>query len=176
MQAAWPDAYRLFSLMARQTQVDTLKYAFSEFERVVSPLQQTVGAYAADDHMAAIYEAHTDYDQVYQPVMDWIEAQPSFLKAAYQNVVQQGTAADVSEMITRFKKETQWQAPASTPPAQAGAATPAPAPVARPAELSEAAKQAAKAMGAVGTKRGTVQQAIDPNDFDGAWAEAVSGR
>lgn len=177
LQESWPEAHRLFSLLARQLQVDTLKYAFSEVDRVVAPLQQTVGTYAADDHMAAIYDAHSDYDQVYQPVMEWIGQQPSFLKAAYENVVQQGTAQDVNDMIARFKQETQWKPPATTPPARAVAASPAATPAAASAGLSDAAKQAAKAMGAVGTKRGAaVSGAVDPNDFDGAWAEAVSNR
>jgi hypothetical protein len=172
----WPDLVRLFTLMGRQLQVDTLNYAFSEVGKVISPLQESVNAYSTNDHMAAIYEAHDDYDKVYQPVMDWIEQQPSFLKAAYQNVVKQGTAEEVSTMIQRFKDETGWksapqaaQGAGVTRPATPAAAASAPAQTAR---LSEAAMKAAKAMGAVGTKRGAQAAAQDPNDFDGAWAEA----
>ena len=163
--------------MARQLQVDTLNYAFSEVGKVLTPLQESVSTYSTNDHMSAIYDTHADYDQVYQPVMEWIETQPSFLKAAYQNVVKQGTADDVSTMIQRFKDETKWVAPAagagvggSRPTSQQQAAS---APSQQQTGLSEAAKKAAKAMGAVGTKRGAAASAQDPNDFDGAWAEAV---
>lgn len=166
----WPDAARMFELLARQVQVDTLNYAFSELSKVISPIQDTVQQYTTNDHMAAIYEAHSDYDAVYQPVMDWIEKQPSFLKAAYHGVVKEGTAEDVITMIQRFKDEVKWAPPAA--PAQAAA----PAALATPPEagLSEAAMKAAKALGAVGAKRGAPPSAQDPNDFDAAWEEAVS--
>lgn len=178
LQKDWPDLHRLFSLMARQLQVDTLNYAFSEVGKVIQPLQESVSTYSTNDHMAAIYDAHSDYDQVYQPVMEWIEQQPSFLKAAYQNVVKQGTADDVSTMIQRFKDETKWATPTQGAQGAGGTrpATPAAAASTPPQQqtgLSEAAKKAAKAMGAVGTKRSAAANAQDPNDFDGAWAEAV---
>ena len=178
LQKDWPDLHRLFSLMARQLQVDTLNYAFSEVGKAIQPLQESVSTYSTNDHMAAIYDAHSDYDQVYQPVMEWIEQQPSFLKAAYQNVVKQGTAEDVSTMIQRFKDETKWVAPTQGAQGAGGTrpATPAAAASTPPQQqtgLSEAAKKAAKAMGAVGTKRSAAANAQDPNDFDGAWAEAV---
>lgn len=177
LQKEWPDLHRLFSLMARQVQVDTLNYAFSEVSKVISPLQESVQTFSVNDHTAAIYEAHEDYDQVYQPVMDWVEQQPGFLKAAYQNVVKQGTAEDVAGLIQRFKDETKWVAPTQESQG-AGSSRPAtPAAAASTSTqqqtgLSEAAKKAAKAMGAVGTKRGAAAGAQDPNDFDGAWDEA----
>ena len=178
LQKDWPDLHRLFSLMARQLQVDTLNYAFSEVGKVIQPLQESVSTYSTNDHMAAIYDAHSDYDQVYQPVMEWIEQQPSFLKAAYQNVVKQGTADDVSTMIQRFKDETKWATPTQGAQGAGGTRPATPAAAASTSSqqqtgLSEAAKKAAKAMGAVGTKRSAAANAQDPNDFDGAWAEAV---
>lgn len=174
LQKEWPDLHRLFSLMARQVQVDTLNYAFSEVGKVLAPLQETVQTFSVNDHTAAIYEAHEDYDQVYQPVMDWVEKQPGFLKAAYQNVVKQGTAEDVAGLIQRFKDETKWVAPAASGNGSAPTTPKAAAstPTQQQTGLSEAAKKAAKAMGAVGTKRGAAASAQDPNDFDGAWDEA----
>lgn len=175
LQKEWPDLHRLFSLMARQVQVDTLNYAFSEVGKVLVPLQESVNTYSTNDHMGAIYDAHEDYDQVYQPVMEWIGKQPSFLKAAYQNVVKEGTAEDVVGLIQRFKDETKWNAPAGAGVGGSRPTTPASAASSSAQQqtgLSEAAKKAAKAMGAVGTKRGAAAGAQDPNDFDGAWDEA----
>lgn len=178
LQQEWPDLHRLFTLMSRQVQVDTLNYAFSEFGKVIQPIQETVFTSSTNDHLAAIYEAHEDYDQVYQPVMSWIEQQPSFLKAAYQNVVKEGTADDVNLMIQRFKTETGWTAPA--PSQGVGGSRPAtPQAAQAPAQsqgLSDAARKAAKAMGAVTTKRGVQANAQDPNDFDGGWDEAIAMR
>ena len=176
LQKEWPDLHRLFTLMSRQVQVDTLNYAFSEVGKVLQPLQESVSTYSTNDHLSAIYDAHEDYDQVYQPTMEWIEKQPSFLKAAYQNVVKQGTAEEVSLMIQRFKDETGWKAPAASGngPAPTTPKAAASTPSQQQTGLSEAAKKAAKAMGAVGTKRGGQAAAQDPNDFDGAWDEATA--
>ena len=94
--------------------------------------------------------------------MDWIEKQPSFIKKACQDVVKNGSAEEVSTMIQRFKDETKWKAPKPTPGAV------------KPAELSNAAKQAAQAISAVGTKRGAPTSTQDPADFDSAWEEATA--
>ena len=175
LQEDWPDLHKMFSLMARQLQVDTLNYAFNEVGKVIAPLQESVQTFSVNDHMAAIYEAHEDYDQVYQPAMEWVDKQPNFLKTAYQNVIKQGTAEDVAQMLQRFKDETGWKSPAAGggtagQPRAAAAGTPP----AQTTGLSDAAKKAAKAMGAVGTKRGAQAGAQDPADFDGAWDEATA--
>lgn len=175
LQADWPDLKRLFELMSRQTETNVVKYTFSELSKVLAPLQQSVGVLTGNEHMDAIYAAHADYDAVYDPCMKWIETQPSFLKAAYQNVTKQGTAEDVATLIQRFKDETKWQAPAG-----GGQPTPTPTPKpeaqTKPAELSAAAIKAAQAIGAVGTKRGAIPNAQDPADFDGAWDEANASK
>lgn len=175
LQADWPDLKRLFELMSRQTEANVVKYTFSEIGKVLAPLQQSVGVLTGNEHMDAIYAAHADYDALYAPCMEWVEKQPSFLKAAYQNVVKQGTAEEVATLIQRFKDETKWQAPAGS--SAVGGSRPAPqaAPQksqSKPAELSAAAMKAAQTIGAVGTKRGAIPASQDPSDFDGAWAEA----
>jgi hypothetical protein len=155
----WPDLYRMFSLMARQSEAKVVNYTFSEMSKVLNPLQQTVNVITGNEHQDAIYFAHPDYDQVYNPCMQWIESQPAFIRRACEEVVASGTSEEVNTMIQRFKDETGWKvkpAPSSAPKT----------------ELSNAAKQAAKAIGAVGTKRGAATSAPDPSDFDAAWEEA----
>lgn len=159
LKADWPDLYRMFSLMARQSEAKVVNYTFSEMSKVLSPLQQSVNVITGNDHQDAIYYAHPDYDQVYNPCMQWIEAQPTFIQRACKEVVSSGTSEEVITMIQRFKDETGWKVkPASS--------------AAPKTELSNAAKQAAKAIGAVGTKRGAATSAPDPSDFDAAWEEA----
>lgn len=152
----------MVTLLARQTESNVVNYTFSEIGKVLGPLQQTVSTITGNDHQDAIYSAHADYDEVFQPCMDWIEKQPSFLKKACQEVVKNGSAEDVNIMIQRFKDETKWKAPKPTPGAV------------KPAELSNAAKQAAQAISAVGTKRGVTPSVQDPADFDSAWNEAIA--
>ena len=155
----WPDLYRMFSLMARQSEAKVVNYTFAEMSKVLNPLQQSVNVITGNDHQDAIYYAHPDYDQVYNPCMQWIEAQPTFIQRACKEVVSSGTSEEVITMIQRFKDETGWKvksAPSAAPKT----------------ELSNAAKQAAKAIGAVGTKRGAATSVPDPSDFDAAWEEA----
>lgn len=176
LQKDWPEIKRLFELMSRQTEVNVVKYTFGEMGKILAPLQQSVSVITGNDHVDALYSAHADYDLAYNPCMEWIGKQPAFLKNAYENVVKNGTSDEVIAMMQKFKDETKWVAPTAAAPA-----TPAPAakPSAKPqgkAELSVAAKQAAQAIGAVGTKRGGAPAAQDPTDFDGAWDEATASK
>lgn len=176
LQKDWPDIKRLVELMTRQTEVNMVKYTFSEMGKILAPLQQSVGVLTGNDHVDALYSAHADYDQAYNPCMEWIGKQPSFLKNAYENVVKNGTSAEVIEMMQKFKDETKWVAPTAAAPAAPAPAAKQPAKPQGKAELSVAAKQAAQAIGAVGTKRGGAPAAQDPTDFDGAWDEAIASK
>lgn len=156
----WPDLYRMFLLMARQSEAKVINYTFAEMGKVLTPLQQSVNVITGNDHQDAIYYAHPDYDQVYNPCMQWIESQPAFIQRACKEVVSSGTSEEVITMIQRFKDETGWKGKSATSAAPK-------------TELSNAAKQAAKAIGAVGTKRGAATTSVpDPSDFDAAWEEA----
>jgi len=155
----WPDLYRMFSLMARQSEAKGVNHTLAETSKELNPLQQSVNVITGNDHQDAIYYAHPDYDQVYNPCMQWIEAQPTFIQRACKEVVSSGTSEEVITMIQRFKDETGWKVKS----AQSAAPK---------TELSNAAKQAAKAIGAVGTKRGEARSVPDPSDFDAAWEEA----
>ena len=174
LQQDWPDIKRLVELMTRQTEVNMIRYTFSEMGKVLAPLQQSVSVITGNDHVDAIYSAHADYDQAYNPCMEWIGKQPAFLKNAYENVVKNGTSEEVISMMQKFKDETKWSAKPATAPA-AAATKPSAKPQGK-AELSVAAKQAAQAIGAVGTKRGGAPTAQDPADYDGAWAEATTSK
>lgn len=172
LQKEWPDIDKMLELKARQLQFDTLTLAFREINRIYAPVAAYVDHTQTSDHAAAIYEEHADYDQIYAPMQQWIEEQPGYMKNAYQTVAKEGTAAEVIDMISRFKEATGWKTPAT--PASA------PAPAAQPVskagavtELSAAAKKAAGSMRAVITQQTGQPQGSDPNDFDAAWAEAA---
>lgn len=176
LQKDWPEIKRLVELMTRQTEVNVVKYTFGEMGKILTPLQHSVSVITGNDHVDALYSAHADYDLAYNPCMEWIGKQPAFLKNAYENVVKNGTSDEVIAMMQKFKDETKWVAPTAAAPATpATAAKPSTKPQSK-AELSVAAKQAAQAIGAVGTKRGGVPAAQDPTDFDGAWDEATASK
>lgn len=72
---------------------------------------------AVQSHLSAIYAAHPDADSIAESkeLADWIEAQPSFARAGYQAVLQQGTTAEVIEFFDTFKQATGKAAQQNTP-------------------------------------------------------------
>lgn len=76
--------------------------------KALAPIQQKQEADAATSHLSAIYQAHPDADSIAESkeLADWIAAQPSFARAGYQAVLQQGSTAEVIEFFDTFKQAT----------------------------------------------------------------------
>ena len=76
-----------------------------ELSSVVAPLQQKQAQTAQEAHYGAIYARHPDADSMAESkeLADWIHAQPSFARAGYQAVLEQGSAAEVIELFDSFK-------------------------------------------------------------------------
>lgn len=85
--------------------------------QALAPIQQKQEADAATSHLSAIYKAHPDADSIAESkeLADWIAAQPSFARAGYQAVLQQGTTAQVIEFFDTFKQATGKAAQQNTP-------------------------------------------------------------
>lgn len=123
------------------TTVQALQRQVEALQGELVPLKQSQATSAADAHYGAIYKAHPDADSLAQSqeLAAWIGAQPSFARAGFQAVLASGSAAEVIELFTEFKKATgtvQAAAPAPAPAADQRAAAraviaaaPTPAPV-----------------------------------------------
>ena len=74
--------------------------------QALGPIQQKQQIDAVQSHMSAIYAAHPDADSIAESkeLADWIAAQPSFARAGYQAVLQQGSTAEVIEFFDTFKQ------------------------------------------------------------------------
>lgn len=85
--------------------------------KALAPIQQKQEADAATSHLSAIYAAHPDADSIAESkeLADWIEAQPSFARAGFKAVLQQGTTAEVIEFFDTFKQATGKAAQQNTP-------------------------------------------------------------
>lgn len=85
--------------------------------KALAPIQQKQEADAVTSHLSAIYKAHPDADSIAESkeLADWIAAQPSFARAGYQAVLQQGTTAEVIEFFDTFKQATGKAAQQNTP-------------------------------------------------------------
>jgi len=85
--------------------------------KALEPMQAKEQESAAEAHMRTIYEAHTDADSIVESseFEAWKVSQPTYIQAALDGVLTQGTAEQVVELLNNFKQST-----TSTPAADAG--------------------------------------------------------
>ena len=159
----WPDVVRAVRAERNAAVRQAVDHVFTEIARELRPLMQTVQVLAQRTHLQELQSKVPDYDTVTEKVISWVDKQPAYLQSAYKQVIQQGTAEEVADLIARFKADAGSKAATS--------AAPAPAPAKKKAELPTATKQAAAALAPVSTKRtAPASGGIDPSDFDGAFA------
>jgi hypothetical protein len=74
----------------------------------LEPLNKRQQTSVEDAHYQAIYAKHPDADSLSesQELKSWIDAQPSFVRGAYQGVLEKGTTEQVIELFDRFKQAT----------------------------------------------------------------------
>ena len=153
----WPDVAKAEALRRRAEYSQLIGYVFEQVAQRLRPLEQMTMGGAERSHLNDLYTLIPDYDQVRDPVLAWVDQQPAYLKNAYMQVAQQGTPAEVADLVGRYKQATGAQVPAA--PA-APAAPPAPAPQVRKAAANLAPVQSARS--------GVTDS--QPEDFDGAFA------
>jgi hypothetical protein len=166
--AEWPDIAAGEALTRRAEHRDLVAFIFSEVRRFVEPIQAFVETRSTKDQYSEIKSLVSDYDDVRDKTLAWIDTQPAYLQAAYKEVTQSGAPEDVADLINRFKKETGYVAA----PAAASAAAPASAPAvpAAPAKPT-AAKVVAASLKVVPSSRTEAATPADANDFDSAFKE-----
>ena len=178
----WPDIARGEALARQAENIALVNHIYAQIAEHVLPLVQR-GAQAADavsesETISMIRDAHPDYSaKMYDDVNAWAEGLTGFEKKAAMMTIKEGDPEDVVDLISKFKEAN----PAAASSVAAHVAKPAAvvAPAAKPkatvTELSAAAKQAARAISAVDTKRTpSTPNSVDKGDFDGAWAEAMA--
>lgn len=164
----WPDVKKGEALL-RKAEMAIMREEI--YREVAAALRQVIGGVtpaiegytrsAEEAHFAAIQSKHADYsEKLVEEAAAWAAKQPPYLKQAYLQVLEQGTADEVIDLFAKFKEQTGRVAPQTPPPS-----TP-PKPVADPAKVSALTPVTSGRQAAVST-------AIDPNDFEAAWAQAA---
>lgn len=76
--------------------------------KALEPMQQKEQESAADAHMRTIYDAHQDADSIVESgeFNNWKAQQPSYIQAALDGVLAQGTADQVVELLNNYKQAT----------------------------------------------------------------------
>jgi len=128
---------------ALESEIDKVR---QEMRQSIEPLTQQQQEAQARQHTQTILQAHPDaFDLVQRgEIQAWVEDQPRYLQPAYQQMVEQGSAEDVVDMLNTFK-QSRGKAPQRKAPSQAVRSR----------------------------KGGRVRTAAAPkDDFDAAWDEA----
>lgn len=78
----------------------------AKLDTLIKPLQENAVETAADKHFNAIRAAHSDFDALMEgdAVDKWIDKQPTFLRGRFQEVLQKGTASEVTELLNAYKE------------------------------------------------------------------------
>lgn len=96
----------------------------AKFNAAFAPLQAKQVETATDGHFSLIEAAHPDVESVIpsEQFGKWIDTQPSFVRDGFRAVVEQGTSAQVIEMLDAYKSATGKTATAPVKPSAAAAA------------------------------------------------------
>jgi hypothetical protein len=147
----WPDVAKAEALRRRAEYNQLLAYVFDQVSQRIAPLEQQTGDVSTRSHLNDLYSLIPDYDQVRDPVLQWVEQQPGYLKAAYQQVTRQGTPAEIADLVGRYKQS-------------AGV----PATIVAPAAPALQVRKAAAALAPVKSARSGAVDAA-PEDFSSAF-------
>lgn len=161
----WPDVAKAEALRRSAEYKQLVGYVFQEVAKEFSPVVEQLQSLATRTHLTDLQSTVPDYADVREKVIDWAQNQPPYLRAAYNHVIQHGTVDEVSDLITRFRTETQVATPAPSQPRKP-----------RTPDLPPAAKQAAAALAPVSSKRSAVIQGVDSADFDSAFETFANRR
>jgi hypothetical protein len=132
-----------------------------------SRLSPIVEKHQTDEHQGhfnAIKEAHNDYETYRDDgsITKWIESKPKYLQPALKETYSNGTADDVIDLISDFKKDNNIQTEASTDTSKV-------------VNIDAKKAERKQALTSVPTKRSAVNASkalVD--DFEGAFEEAVN--
>jgi hypothetical protein len=145
----------------REEYKQLLGYTFTELNKKLEPLLEQVRALSTRTQLQDLTTNVPDYnDNLREQVISWVDKQPSYLQTAYKQVIEQGTADEVVDLINRYKADT-------------GSRQTNTAPAKKKTELPTATKQAAAALAPVSSKRSGATNVIDPSDFDSAFTAAA---
>jgi hypothetical protein len=173
-QKEWPDQYVAVNIAIKQAAYNVAEYIFAQMAKVYNPALERFSslsdAMQEQIQLTALQRAHSDYDEIHDKVLDWVEKLPTAFKMGAQHVLNNGTPEEVSELIMQYKAANQ----TATGAASAAAPVVATPKAQTTTELSAAAKKAAGKLQVVGSKRTTPIAPVDASDFDGAWQEALS--
>lgn len=140
----------------------------AELNGVLAPVFQSLGTVQANSHMGAIKAVHPDAETIAPNVVEWVKTQPSYVQPGMMQVLKEGNATQIVELLNDYKKTlvTPDAAPVTPAPAAENKGTPPKKGVDPAAVAALAAVPAAQ--------RPTPAARPSDNDFDAAFDEALA--
>ena len=132
----------------------------AEVDREATPLRQAVQDSAVEKHFSTITSQHDDFMDVVEggELKKWIDNQPSFIRRAYDEVYNGGTATEVIELMDQFR--------VANPRVDNGEGV-------APTKSTAVKHKPTQAVRTRSSGIPTVRKRIEKDDFDGAWDEAI---
>ena len=146
---------------------------YSDVASALAPLVEQFRTMQVEAHFNSIRSRHEDFDSIKDDVKNWVAEQPEFLRPTLEQVLEKGSADQVSELIDTYKQTKETTGAAPNKPASSvngnGDQKPPKKPARKPP--SESARRATSA--APSAKRSSPPKTKDPDNFDGAFEEAA---
>jgi len=154
----YPEMEKPVAALARKIAAEQVKAIEDKYDTELASLKKATAMSATEQHFAKIAAAHPDYEQVGKSAEfnAWIEGQPSYIRGSIENIVQQGSADEIIEVLSNYKSSTGLN---------------------KERKLKEDANKKADSIMAVRSLPGgpvQKQRQPDSSDFDSAWNEATS--
>ena len=144
----------LKTVMERYTQAmsQAFQTLLQQIDQKYQPIASSVTQITEKEKDKAIEAHHSDYSTLIQSqeLKDWIDSQPKTLKKAYSEILENGTAEDMVELLNDFKLKTGIKTPQESPP-----------------------KKKPKVAPSTKTKAPSSKPPVDMDDFEQAFYEAV---
>lgn len=159
----WPDAQKALLLQRKQLEAEfdkKLQAALAKVQEQMAPFAKVVQETEQDRFVREVTAQHPDAQMILPSVEKWVGALPPALRKAYTAILETGTSGEVSELFSYYKQlhPTAPAAPAATK------------------EKDKAREARLDKMAGVRSERTGITAEPDPNDFEGAFAQAARGR
>ena len=149
-----------------KTEFDTeVKKIREEFSTKVDPIAKSMREGDMQLHFSSIETAHPGYEKYRDDgsILKWIGAKPRYMQPALKSTYESGTAEDVIELLTDFKKENNLLEDKDKQPDDSNLI-----------DLNKKKEEKKKNLTAVPLKNGSINlKQASKDDFEGAFDEAV---
>jgi hypothetical protein len=102
----FPSLEKPMKILATKIAREIVEGQMDTINPTLARVQETVETSAIDEHLGKITQAHSDWRQIHTSgaLSTWISKQPNFMQPGLNKVVEDGSAEDIIELFTAYKK------------------------------------------------------------------------